>query len=119
MITGTNTHDIDVYRPNMVAQSTGGMGRDWAGVTPHEENLPATVTHLTAGRAREEFGIDDETALRAQVDEGADVVKDDVVRVVAGPSFENEEFLVIEKRHLSQIGIFSLGLIHTNDGPGS
>ncbi len=119
MITGTNTHDIDVYRPNMVEQSSGGMARSWTGVTPHVEDLPATVTHLTAGRAREEYGIDNQQALRAQVDEGVDVVKDDFVRVVAGPSFVGEEFLVIEKRHLSQIGVFALGLIHTNDGPGA
>jgi hypothetical protein len=116
MISGLETHDVQIWRPTWTEQSSGDDVRTY-GTSPLIDNLPVVLDKLTSGRKREQFGLKKEALYAMVCDFGVDVTDDDVVVIKAGAFGVEEAFLVMEvvedMRHQSRI----VGLNETDDGP--
>ena len=116
MISGTETHDVDIYRPTLSRAAGDSSVRSYS-AGAHETNVPATLRNPSAGRSREEFGIKKEIKFICTLDEGADVETDDVLQIVAGKFVVGDNLLVMDKVNEPQTESIILGLTETNDGP--
>jgi len=118
VIAGLESHWVDLYRPTF---TEGGQGDDRRSLpalgSPTAAGIGLCMQEMTPGRAQQLFGVKTEIRYSATVIAGADVQREDILRIVDGASDIGKDFLVLDQKFNGRCVTKMIFLAQTNDGP--